>query len=191
MENNWAQSYIINLTQKGYISGFPDKTFLPNGRLTRAQAAVLLVKILGLENETGAGTFSDTVGHWAEKQISIAKQYGIFSGYDGNLFYPEKNITREEFAVVCDKVLYSPDTVNFAQKIYSDVSPESNPWSNNSIILLSMNNIISGYPDGSFKPGNSISRAEAVRIISSMLNYTGGFSVAPGQIKDLTPIDPH
>lgn len=191
LENNWAQSYIINLTQKGYVSGFPDKRFIPNGRLTRAQAASLLVKVLGLENETGSGTFSDTVGHWAEKQISITKQYGIFTGYNENLFYPEKNITREEFAVVCDKVLYSPDTVNFSQKIYSDVSPETNPWSNNSIILLSQNNIISGYPDGTFKPGNTISRAEAVRIISSMLNYTGGFSVAPGQIKRVTPIDPH
>ncbi len=191
LENNWAQSYIINLTQKGYVSGFPDKRFIPNGRLTRAQAASLLVKVLGLENETGSGTFSDTVGHWAEKQISITKQYGIFTGYNENLFYPEKNITREEFAVVCDKVLYSPDTVNFSQKIYSDVSPETNPWSSNSIILLSQNNIISGYPDGTFKPGNTISRAEAVRIISSMLNYTGGFSVAPGQIKRVTPIDPH
>ena len=191
LENNWAQSYILNLAQKGYVSGFPDKRFLPNGRLTRAQAATLLVKVLGLEKEAGSGTFADTVGHWAEKQISITKQYGIFAGYSDNLFYPEKNITREEFAVVCDKVLYSPDTVNFSQKIYSDVSPETNPWSNKSIVLLSTNNIISGYPDGSFKPGNTISRAEAVRIISSMLNYTGGFSVTPGQIKRLTPIDPH
>jgi spore germination protein YaaH len=191
IENNWAQSYILNLTQKGIISGFPDKRFIPNGNLTRAQAAALFVNFLGLQNETGSGTFSDTADHWAEKQISITKQYGIFSGYNGNLFYPDKNITREEFAVICDKVLYSPDTVDFSQKIYSDVSPETNPWSNKSIILLSMNNILSGYPDGTFKPGNTITRAEAVRVISAMLDYPGGFSVAPGQIKNPAPIDPH
>ncbi|WP_313563450.1 S-layer homology domain-containing protein [Ruminiclostridium cellobioparum] len=191
IENHWAQSYILNLTQKGIISGFPDKRFVPNGNLTRAQAAALFVNFLGLRNEPGSGTFSDTAGHWAEKQISITKQYGIFAGYGGNLFYPNKNITREEFAVICDKVLYSPDTVNFSQKIYSDVSPEINPWSNKSIILLSMNNILSGYPDGTFKPGNTITRAEAVRVISAMLDYPGGFSVAPGKFKSPIPIEPH
>lgn len=191
IENHWAQSYILNLTQNGIISGFPDKRFVPNGNLSRAQAAALLVNLLGLQNETGSDTFTDTANHWAEKQISIAKQYGLFAGYGGNLFYPDKNITREEFAVVCDKVLYSPDTVNFSQKIYSDVSPESNPWSNKSIILLSMNNILSGYPDGTFLPGNTITRAEAVRVISAMLDFPGCFAAAPGKVLNPIPVEPH
>lgn len=184
IESNWAQSYILRLTKQGIISGFPDNRFAPEGKLTRSQAAAIFVKILGLQNETGSKPFTDTSGHWAQKQIAIARQYGIFAGYENNMFYPDKNITREEFAVICDKILFSADTVNFAQKVYSDVSPETNSWSNKSIIMLSLNNILSGYPDGTFRPRNTISRAEAVRVSAALLDYPGGFSVSPGKIQN-------
>lgn len=190
IENNWAQSYIIDLYKKGIISGMPDRRFEPNGNLTRAQAAALFVKMLGLQNETATGGFSDTVGHWAEKQIAIVKQRGIFSGYAGNLFYPERKITREEFSVICDKVLFSPDTVDFSQRIYSDVSTEINTWSNKSIIMLSMNNILSGYPDGTFRPKKTITRAEAVRVLVAMLDYPGGFTITPTSVINPTPVPP-
>ncbi len=189
IENNWAQSYIIDLYQKGLISGMPDRRFEPGGNLTRAQAAALFVKMLKLENETSTETFSDTIGHWAEKQISIVKKYGIFKGYENNLFYPERKITREEYAVICDKVLFSADTVDFSQRIYSDVSPETNIWSNKSIIVLSMNNILSGYPNGTFKPKGTITRAEAVRVISAMLDYPGGFTISPNKVQNPTPVE--
>jgi len=190
IDNNWAQSYIINLYERGIISGMPGRRFEPEGNLTRAEAAALFVKMLGLQNETGTDSFSDTTGHWAEKQISIVKQYDIFKGTGGNLFYPDRKITREEFAVICDKVLFSPDTVNFSQIIYSDVSPETNTWSNKSIIVLSMNNILSGYPDGTFKPTKTMTRAEAVRVIVAMLEYPGGFTIAPNNVQNPTPIEP-
>ncbi|HEX2926124.1 MAG TPA: S-layer homology domain-containing protein [Ruminiclostridium sp.] len=190
ISNHWAQSYIIDLYEKGIISGMPDGRFLPDGELTRAEAAALLVKTLGLENETATATFADTVGHWAEKQIAIVKEKGIFSGYSGNLFYPDRKITREEFAVVCDKVLLTPDTVDFSQRRFSDVSPETNPWSNKSIIVLSMNNILSGYPDGTFRPKKTITRAETVRVISAMLGYPGGFTISPTKIQTPTPVQP-
>jgi len=189
-DNNWAQSYIINLFEKGIISGMSGRRFEPGGNLTRAQAAVLFVKMLGLQNETGTDSFSDTTGHWAEKQISIVKKYNIFKGYAGNLFYPEKNITREEFAVISDKVLLSPDTVDFSQNIYSDVSPETNDWSNTSIIVLSMNNILGGYPNGTFEPRKTITRAEATRVIVALLEYPGGFTISPYNIQNPTPIQP-
>ncbi len=190
INNHWAQSYIIDLYKKGIVKGLSNNRFEPNKNLTRAEAAALLVKMLGLQNESGAGSFSDTKGHWGEKQISIAKQYGIFMGYNNNLFYPDKFITREEFAVVADKVLLHPDTVDFSQRIFSDVSPETNTWSNKSIIVLSQNNIISGYPNGTFKPKNLITRAEAVRVVSSLLDYPGGFSISPAGIKTPTPVPP-
>ncbi len=198
IDNNWAQSFIIALYEKEIISGMPGNLFEPDGNLTRAQAAVLLVKMLGLQNVSilGIEPFSDTVGHWAEKQISIAKKHGIFQGYGRNKFYPNQKITREEFAVICDKVLFNPDTVDFSQKIYSDVSPENNIWSNKSIIVLSMNDILSGYTDGTFKPKNTITRAEAVRVISGLLDYPGGFTISPTNsqsptnVQTPTPVEP-
>ncbi|QNU68140.1 S-layer homology domain-containing protein [Ruminiclostridium herbifermentans] len=192
IEDNWAQSFILEIYEKKIISGLPGNRFDPNGNLTRAQAAVMLVKMLELENQSIAGIkpFSDTVGHWGEKYITIAKKYGIFQGYGDNLFYPNKKITREEFSVICDKVLFNPDTVDFSQKIYSDVSHENNIWSNKSIIVLSMNNILSGYPDGTFRPKNTITRAETVRVISAMLDYPGGFTISPTNVQSPTPVEP-
>lgn len=190
ISNHWAQSYIIDLFQKGIVSGMPGKRFVPDGNLTRAEAAALLVKALGLQNETATASFADTKTHWAAKQIAIVKEKGIFSGYSGNLFYPERKITREEFAVVCDKILFTPDTVDFSQRIFSDVSPESNSWSNKSIIVLSMNNILSGYPDGTFRPKKTITRAEATRVIAALLEYPGGFTISPTNIQNPTPVPP-
>ncbi|ACL75024.1 S-layer homology domain-containing protein [Ruminiclostridium cellulolyticum] len=190
ISNHWAQSYIIDLFQKGIVSGMPGKRFVPDGSLTRAEAAALLVKTLGLQNETATASFADTKDHWASKQIAIVKEKGIFSGYSGNMFYPERKITREEFAVVCDKILFSPDTVDFSQRIFSDVSPESNPWSNKSIIVLSMNNILSGYPDGTFRPKKTITRAEATRVIAALLEYPGGFTISPTHIQSPSPVPP-
>ncbi|PYG85620.1 spore germination protein YaaH [Ruminiclostridium sufflavum DSM 19573] len=191
IDNNWAQSFIIALYEKDIISGMPGNRFEPNGYLTRAQAAVLLVKMLGLQNETAeTAPFTDTVGHWAEKGISTAKKYGIFEGYGKNLFKPNQKITREEFAVICDKVLFSPDTVDFSEKLYSDVSPEKNTWSNKSIIVLSMNDILSGYTDGTFRPRNNITRAEAVRVISGLLDYPGGFTISPSNVQNPVPVEP-
>lgn len=190
IENNWAQSYIIDLYKRGIFSGMPDKRFKPDDNLTRAEAAVLFVKMLGLQNETGTDNFADTKGHWAEKQISVARKYGIFKGYEGNLFYPERGITREEFAVICDKVLFSPDTVDFSQRIYSDVSPETNIWSNKAIIVLSMNNILGGYPNGTFRPSKTISRAETARVTAAMLDYPGGFTITPNTVRNPTPVEP-
>ncbi len=190
ISNHWAQSYIIDLFQKGIVSGMLGKRFVPNGNLTRAEAAALLVKTLGLQNETSTASFADTKGHWASKQIAIGKEKGIFSGYAGNMFYPERKITREEFAVVCDKILFTPDTVDFSQRIYSDVSPERNSWSNKSIIVLSMNNILSGYPDGTFRPKKTITRAEATRVIAALLEYPGGFTISPSNIQNPTPVPP-
>lgn len=190
IENNWAQSYIIDLYKKGILSGMSDRRFGPDESLTRAEAAALFVKMLGLQDETGTETFSDTKGHWAEKQISVARKYGIFKGYNGNLFYPDKGITREEFAVICDKVLFNAETVDFSQKIYSDVSADANIWSNNSIIVLSMNNILGGYPDGTFRPLKTISRAETARVTAAMLDYSGGFTITPDNVQNPTPVEP-
>lgn len=190
ISNHWAQSYIIDLFQKGIVSGMPGNRFVPDGSLTRAEAAALLVKTLGLQNETATASFADTQTHWASKQIAIVKEKGIFSGYSGNLFYPERKITREEFAVVCDKILLTPDTVDFSQRIFSDVSPETNTWSNKSIIVLSMNNILSGYPDGTFRPKKTITRAEATRVIAALLEYPGGFTISPTNIQNPTPVPP-
>lgn len=190
IENHWAQSYIIEIHEKNIISGMPGRRFVPDGNLTRAEAAVLLVKMTGLQDDTATGDFSDTAGHWARKYISIAKKHGIFSGYPGNKFYPDKNITREEFTVICDKVLFTADTVDFSQKIYSDVSPETNTWSNKSIIVLSMNNILSGYSDGTFRPKNTLTRAEAVTVVKFMLDYPGGFTLGPDYVQNPTPVPP-
>ena len=190
IENHWAQSYIIDIYQKGIITGLPGRRFDPQGSLTRAQAAVIFVKMLGLQNEAATGSFADTVGHWAQKEISIAKQYGIIKGYPGNLFKPDNKISREEFAVICDTVLFSADTIDFSQRIYSDVSPETNTWSNKSIIMLSTNNILTGYPDGTFGPRKTITRAETTKVISSMLKYPGGFTIGPNKVHQPTPVPP-
>jgi len=178
---NWAQGYILNMVEVSAISGFPDGSFRPNEGLTRAQAAVLLARVTGVSAGTYSparrGGFSDTVGYWAEREIDLMQQAGAFIGYTDGLFHPEKIITREEFSVICDRILYYPDTADFGERIYPDVSAKTNPWSNKAIILLSVNGIMNGFSDGYFRPQKPITRAEATKMLWLMLHFRGGFAL--------------
>jgi hypothetical protein len=128
--------------------------------LTRAQAAVILVRALGLENENGILTYSDVVGHWARKEIDIARRYKIVYGIGDGKFGPDIPITREEMSAMLDRILTVLNEPADSSNPYKDVNMTDSAWSYNSILKLSYYGIFSGYPDGKFHPGDNITRAE-------------------------------
>jgi len=171
MINHWAEEYVLNLRDKGWIVGTSPNTFSPDNKLTRAEAVTVLVKAMGLQDEEGYGGFNDTKGHWAEKFINIAHKYNIVQGVGNGLFAPEAFITREEMALMLDNVLLVPDTVNFHNNKFSDVSEQANPWSYASIIRLSNSGVINGMPDGSFRPKDNLLRSEMAALMYNASKY--------------------
>ncbi len=161
IKGHWAEENIAKLILDGAISGYPDKTFKPNNNITRAEFATVLVKAFKLENKAGK-VFTDTKYHWAKDFIATAAANGIVSGYDESTFGPNDLITREQMAVMIAKVAELTDTD--AEVTFTDSKSISN-WAKSAVAAAAEAKIISGYPDGTFKPQGKATRAEAVTVI--------------------------
>ena len=146
----------------GWINGVSSSVFAPYSSLTRAQAVTILVRMAGLIPEKSSSTFNDCSGHWAEAYIDTAKKHGIVSGTGGNHFEPDRSVTRAEMAVMLNNILGYSGT----SQTFSDVSEAAYPWAYDAISALENQGILNGYPDGSFMPQNSITRAETAALIT-------------------------
>jgi hypothetical protein len=163
IENHWAQSFIIDLHARGVVDGKTAHTFEPESFLTRAEAAALLTRLAGLDPIPGAPAFGDTANHWANGIIAAARSAELVAGVSNTRFEPDRYVTREEFAVMSERYTNIEDSLDLTQLLYSDVSPSANAWSNAAIVKLSVNNVLGGYPDGTFRPKAQITRAEAAK----------------------------
>lgn len=157
--NHWARENIKQLVSKGIVSGYPDGLFKPDNPISRAEFITLLVKALKLEPKQGESD-KDTENHWASSSISTAEAKGIIE-QDEN-FRPNEPITREEIAVMIIKA----KKLNMAtQEFNITESKDISNWAKDYIFTAMENNLMNGYPDGSFKPKGSATRAEAVTVI--------------------------
>lgn len=166
IQTSWAKDYILSAFMHQWINGITPDTFAPEQPLTRAQAAAILVRMLGFPMvEDTAPPFADTKGSWAEDYISTARHYGLIDGIGNNLYAPDRTVTRQEIAVMLNNYLGYSGT---GQVAFKDVSEATQPWSYEAINALSTAGIITGYPDGGFKPSADITRAEATALLSRL-----------------------
>lgn len=168
--NHWAQSYILDLKNKGWINGTDAFTFSPEQPLTRAQAATVLVRALGHGNEqpSSPSPFSDVpANHWAKGWIDLAAQYHIITGYANGTFLPDRPVTREELAAMIANSLQLTQVSN--DNPFTDVHPGD--WSYDSILSVQGYGLIAGFPDHTFRPQENATRAQAAVMFDKMIPY--------------------
>jgi hypothetical protein len=163
---HWAETAINELVKKGIVAGYPDGSFKPDNHISRAEFTSILVKAIGL-NPGGKTGFADLEDHWARDYIATATGQGIVSGYSSVRFGPEDNITREQMAVMIAKAARLPALSE--KKEFKDNNIISS-WAREAVTQVSTNNLITGYPDQTFRPQNHTTRAEAVSVISRLSN---------------------
>ncbi len=152
-----------------YINGYDGGLFLPSKTMTRAEAAVIICRVLSTpidEKKNYDGNFSDVAdNHWAKNYIGYIKELGIITGYEDGTFCPEQNISRAEFLAIVSRI----DGVQgvFGTK-FSDVA--DNHWAKDYIGYAFGNGWVNGYEDGTFRPDNSITRSEAVKMMNRVLD---------------------
>jgi len=166
ISGHWAEAIIVELVNSGAVSGYPDATFQPDKKITRAEFTTILVKAFKLEAKTGKD-FADITDHWAKDAIVTAAVHGIVSGYDADNFGPDKNITREQMAVMIIKAAQLNEN-DGESKQFSD-NDKISSWATDAVAIASQNKIIAGYPDNSFKPQGEATRAEAATVIIKAL----------------------
>lgn len=155
------------------MTGIAAYLFAPDLNLSRAEAAVILVRALQLENTDITGTsFGDIKSHWAKKEIEIAYQYGIVKGTGNGKFSPDKLLTRQEMAVMLDRIL-KLENVDVAKNPYRDINFIDNSWSYSSIVKLTHYNIFKGNPDGTFGAESNTTRGQMAVLMDRIAVHPG------------------
>lgn len=153
---------------KAYMFGYTDGTVRPNGYITRAEAAALVTRLLGLDTFASAAepAFTDTPSSWYNKAINAAVNRGIMKGYPDKSFRPNAPITRAEFTQMISTI----DNKPYGVAPFADVVGH---WAERPIGSEYQAGRIKGYPDGTFRPNAFITRAEAVVILNKIFerNY--------------------
>ena len=103
-EGQWFNKAVSTMAAMGVLTGYPDGTFRPNQAITRAEFASIAARF-DLNPADGTATFSDTVGHWAEAEISKAVRNGWVNGYPDGTFLPDQPITRAEAMALINRML--------------------------------------------------------------------------------------
>lgn len=163
--DHWAISYITKLTESGVINGYPDGTFGPNDTLTKGAFLKLIVtaSLDGIDFTQVAGDFD----HWAAPYVKIAENYGILKIGEitkENIDDPMSRIDVIKVLSLCDINMRGREQKSLDYLTFSDISDLDTA----SEILLNhavASEIIGGYPDGTFKPQNNLTRAEASKIL--------------------------
>ena len=148
-----------------FLSGYPDGSFLADKNMTRAEVAQMFYSLLLDKNVTITKTFSDVEDDaWYAKAVNTMASLGMLEGYPDGTFRPDAPITRAEFAAIALAFAYDPASASCS---YTDVS--ANAWYYTYVAQATTYGWIGGYPDGSFRPNNSITRAEVAVIVNNML----------------------
>ncbi|MFS1515753.1 S-layer homology domain-containing protein [Bacillus sp. SCS-151] len=160
----WAKNEIEFLSGENIIKGFSDGTFKPNDEVKRVQAAIMIVRALGLDtsNRPNPG-ISDInfLDQEAFKAIATVVDEGIFAKED--YFYPYSALTRGEMAVALVNAYKLEGTY---EGEITDVSNELFPY----VSLLASNGITQIYDDNTYKPDNTVKRAHFAVFFSRVLD---------------------
>lgn len=144
------------LSSKQIISGFTDGSFKPNNTVTRAQAAIMIGRALGLNGEPTNTIFKDVTSKvTGSGYIASAVAKGIISGFPDGTYRPNEPVNRGQMAIFLNRAY----TLKTGQANgFTDIS--SNMTSYQSILNVAANGIASGFPDGTYRPNQSVTRGQ-------------------------------
>ncbi|WP_141502517.1 YDG domain-containing protein [Paenibacillus luteus] len=164
IEGTWAESQVSDWIDKGYVTGYEDGSFKPNNTITRAEFIALINRSYGF-TETADVSFSDVESSsWIYTEVSKAIKAGYIKGYANGTFGANKPISRQEAAVIVDRLLSLTKTDNAAASFTDSSSIAS--WAKAAVDAAVANGILQGYASGAnFKPNQPLTRAEAVVVL--------------------------
>lgn len=166
-----------------FLKGYPGGGFAPGKNMSRAEVTTMFARLLTEQmeaNKSYPASFSDvTSTHWAANYIGYMEQFGTVRGYSNGTFRPNAPITRAEFAAICCRFEQLTD----GAAAFTDV-PASH-WAAKSIAYAATRGWVTGYADGTFKPGNNITRAEVAAVTCRLLERNADKEYIRAHLKEL------
>lgn len=204
IQGHWAEQQIEQAVTEGWVDGYPDGSFHPDDTITQAEFTKMLLAAFRLTPDSETVTWmwnnkkwahdkgwtvaietyypalTDMNTHWLTKQGWLKAAYAsgvlIPADYDGGKYGPDLPVRRYTIAL---QTIRAMGMVSTAQKIanddltYSD-NAQIQDWVKGYVKVAAQNNVMSGYPDGSFGPKRTATRAEAVVTVARALDYNRG-----------------
>lgn len=169
----WYSEYAEYVISKGLMAGTSENTFSPDEPLTRGMLVTILHRAAGLPVMDHTSKFSDVASSdWFSDGVSWAAANGVVMGYDDGMFYPNKDISRQELAVILWR---------YAQMVGLDVSSNGTilpdfadrdqiaPWAAEAMAWAYRTGIITGRSNGKLDPTSGATRIEAAAMLVRFL----------------------
>ena len=182
-ENTYKTATLNKTDHFAFLKGYPGGGFAPGKNMSRAEVTTMFARLLTEQmeaNKSYPASFSDvTSAHWAANYIGYMEQFGIVRGYSDGTFRPNAPITRAEFAAICCRFEQLTD----GAAAFTDV-PASH-WAAKSIAYAATGGWVTGYADGTFKPGNNITRAEVAAVTCRLLERSADEAYIRAHLKEM------
>ncbi|MFD0679353.1 MULTISPECIES: S-layer homology domain-containing protein [unclassified Paenibacillus] len=170
IQQHWANKTIDTFIKLNIIEGYNDGKFRPDGAITRAEFAVIIDRVFGINNDLKQSVvMNDIRNHWAKDTLEKLSNAGILNGY-GQEFRPDQTVTRAEMVTIISRIV-NMNTVkkNESNGAFSDTS---NSFASSQIQEAAQTGIVTGKEGNNFKPDAQSTRAEALTIIMNTLNLS-------------------
>ncbi len=163
--NHWAKDEVNYLVEKEIIAGYPDNTYKPQNNVTRAEFYRIINQVIGYTSVAEIHFNDIKQNDWHYNEVAKGVAAGYIFEKSGENIEPNKSITREEVARIIGVTFGLHENAKAAEK-FADATQIAD-WTKGYIGALQTKQIVSGYPDNTFKPQGLITRAEVATIIKN------------------------
>ncbi|RMH78883.1 MAG: hypothetical protein D6680_00865 [Cyanobacteria bacterium J007] len=174
--DRWNSQCISRLSERGFVSGYPDGTFRPNNTVTRTEFAVLMLNIFPyFSRKRVPATFTDVDrNYWGYSAIQGASARQFFTGYPDGTFRPQQPIPRVQATLVVANALslISPDNPNeFLQQSFED-SDRIPDYGKIGVAAATLGGLVVNYPNvKQLRPNDNATRGEIAALLCRVLGY--------------------
>lgn len=163
MKNHWAREDVEYMGEKEIITGYEDGSFLPDESISRAEFAVLITRVIGLEETPYENSFFDVVTEdWYSGYVQTVRSNNFMNGYDG-LFNPNAPISREEIARVIVSAYNSRTNtkLEMGKAMYFNDLDDISSWAYDYLAEAVNLGFVYGVTEEMLKPKDIATRAQA------------------------------
>ncbi len=177
---SWAAPSIRLLAAEGVVKGTSATTFDPSGTITREALAVILARAFALSGTVSLAAYPDasSIDSWARSGVTAMVARGWLKGV-GTLILPRGNVTRAEAATFLGRAM-GVSATSSATAFKDDATIPA--WAAGYVDVLASDGIITGFPDGTFRPGDSVTRAQFAVMLARAEPYIGTLAGVPGLV---------
>ncbi len=179
---HWAYETLVMMGARSVARGYPDGSFVPDGRVTRGEFAALLLRALGRQTiAPEVASFSDVEPWmWHYRAIETCVKLGLVTGYEDGSFRPDAQISRQEMAAMIVRAMTLVRTAPVltageADELLGKFVDASGigGWAVEPVAKAVKTGIVLGRTETTFEPTGEATRAEAVVMLKRLLEHNG------------------